>query len=95
MLSAVFVPAVFNFLLYFVLFSTVCPAERSSNYFITNSLLVSTDTFVMFVRIPDGLTAEDRILAVLEFYLTSFHAGRKVRSSLFYLYTSRGRKVGV
>ena len=57
--------------------------------------LVLADTFVLFVRIPDGLTAEDRILAVLEFYLTSFHAGRKVRSSLFYLYTSRGRKVGV
>lgn len=34
--------------------------------------------FLLF-RIPDGLTAEDRILAVLEFYLTSFHAGRKVR----------------
>ena len=34
--------------------------------------------FISF-RIPDGLTAEDRILAVLEFYLTSFHAGRKVR----------------
>lgn len=32
-----------------------------------------------FFRIPDGLTAEDRILSVLEFYLTSFHAGRKVR----------------
>ena len=32
----------------------------------------------MFFRIPDGLTAEDRMLAVLEFYLTSFHAGRKV-----------------
>ncbi|XP_078366737.1 oxysterol-binding protein-related protein 11-like isoform X3 [Oculina patagonica] len=31
----------------------------------------------LFVKIPDGLTAEDRILAVLEFYLTSFHAGRK------------------
>ncbi|XP_068721373.1 oxysterol-binding protein-related protein 11-like isoform X1 [Montipora capricornis] len=31
----------------------------------------------LFARIPDGLTAEDRILAVLEFYLTSFHAGRK------------------
>ncbi|XP_048580502.1 oxysterol-binding protein-related protein 11 isoform X2 [Nematostella vectensis] len=31
----------------------------------------------MFIRIADGLTAEDRILAVLEFYLTSFHVGRK------------------
>ncbi|XP_029186921.2 oxysterol-binding protein-related protein 11-like isoform X2 [Acropora millepora] len=31
----------------------------------------------LFARIPDGLTAEDRMLAVLEFYLTSFHAGRK------------------
>ncbi|KAJ7381190.1 hypothetical protein OS493_004790 [Desmophyllum pertusum] len=31
----------------------------------------------LFVKIPDGLTAEDRMLAVLEFYLTSFHAGRK------------------
>lgn len=31
----------------------------------------------LFIKIPDGLTAEDRILSVLEFYLTSFHAGRK------------------
>lgn len=31
----------------------------------------------LFVKIPDGLTAEDRILSVVEFYLTSFHAGRK------------------
>lgn len=31
----------------------------------------------LFMQIPDGLTAEDRMMAVLEFYLTSFLAGRK------------------
>ena len=29
-------------------------------------------------RIQEGKTPEDRMLAVLEFYLTSFHVGRKV-----------------
>ncbi|XP_031563415.1 oxysterol-binding protein-related protein 11-like [Actinia tenebrosa] len=31
----------------------------------------------LFISIPDGVTAEDRMLAVLKFFLTSFHVGRK------------------
>ncbi|XP_065051326.1 oxysterol-binding protein-related protein 11-like [Rhopilema esculentum] len=31
----------------------------------------------LFTRIPDFETPQDRMLAVLEFYLTSFHVGRK------------------
>lgn len=44
------------------------------------------DGFVFLAtRIPDGLTAEDRMMAVLEFYLTSFHAGRKVGFVIKYI----------
>jgi len=32
----------------------------------------------MFSRIPDGASPRARILAVLQFYLTSFHVGRKI-----------------
>ena len=46
-----------------------------------NSVFVCKFDCFLLLRIPDGLTAEDRILAVLEFYLTSFHAGRKVSLS--------------
>ena len=31
----------------------------------------------LFVGITDGKTAEDRMVAVLRWYLSSFHAGRK------------------
>ena len=31
----------------------------------------------LFVEITDGKTAEDRMVAVLKWYLSSFHAGRK------------------
>lgn len=39
---------------------------------ITNAIMTSC------FRIPDGSSPEERMIRVLEFYLTSFHIGRKV-----------------
>ena len=33
----------------------------------------------VFLRIPDKSDAESRMMAVMEWYLTSFHASRKVK----------------
>ena len=39
---------------------------------------LSNTTMASYFRIPDGSSPEERMIRVLEFYLTSFHIGRKV-----------------
>ena len=41
---------------------------------------------IYFFRIPELPDPESRMMAVLEWYLTSFHAGRQVRQCFFVVF---------
>jgi len=73
-MSAFLIKYPFNYFLFQVVLPTFVLEKRSLLEMYAD-FLGHTD---LFTKISEQKNAEERMLAVLEFYLTSFHVGRKV-----------------